>query len=410
RVESFETLIEIGPLLSGRVPPMLIRTPRVAVVTTTGGGAASVADRMGLLGLDVATPDDSLIATLAAGGVTIRKAPIIDLTLAATSKSYGAVLAALAQWPGCDAVLGVVGSSAQFHPQLAVEPIVVAPRSAKPLAAFLTPEATDSLKVLAAAYVPAFRTPESCAEAHAAFFAWRAPADDLSSGSKAKLGPTPRRTTLSELEALDLFKRLGLHVASSALAVGPDYAHSVPFPVAVKIASADITHKSDLGGVRLNIATQPTLRAAAAEMEADVHRARPLARIDGVTVQAMQRGLGEAIVGYRHDPQVGPLVLVGAGGTLAEIYRDYALEMAPVDLARARAMIASVKGFAVLRGYRGAPAADLEALAHAVVAFSRLATVAGQPIAEAEVNPVIVTATDAIAVDGVVVMQVIDKG
>ena len=107
----------------------------------------------------------------------------------------------------------------------------------------------------------------------------------------------------------------------------------------------------------------------------------------------MESGLAEAIVGYRDDPVVGPLVMVGAGGILAELYNDVVLRLAPVDEAGALEMIAQVKGFAVLRGYRGLPPGDLQALARAVAAMSRLALLAGRPVREAEANPVIVKAT-----------------
>jgi hypothetical protein len=122
-------------------------------------------------------------------------------------------------------------------------------------------------------------------------------------------------------------------------------------------------------------------------------------------VQRMVSGLAEAIVGYRHDPLVGPIVLVGSGGTLAEIYRDYALRLAPVTEDEAAAMIAEVKGLATIRGYRNLPRGDAAALARAVAALSRLAVVAGQPVAEAEINPVIVQRDGVVAVDGLVVLK-----
>ena len=140
-------------------------------------------------------------------------------------------------------------------------------------------------------------------------------------------------------------------------------------------------------------------------MLAAVAAAHPAAQIDGVLVQRMESGLAEAIVGYRHDPLVGPIVLVGAGGMLAEIYRDYALRLAPVSEAEAEAMIAEVKGLATIRGYRNLPRGDLAALARAVAALSRLALVAGQPVAEAEINPLIVKRDGVVAVDGLVVLK-----
>ena len=129
----------------------------------------------------------------------------------------------------------------------------------------------------------------------------------------------------------------------------------------------------------------------------------PAARV--VLVQKMESGLAEAIVGYRDDPVVGPIALVGAGGTLAEIYRDYALRLAPVSEEEAAVMIAEVKGLATLRGYRGLPPGDLHALAQAVAALSRLALLPGRPVAEAEANPVIVKSNGVVAVDALAVMK-----
>jgi hypothetical protein len=140
-------------------------------------------------------------------------------------------------------------------------------------------------------------------------------------------------------------------------------------------------------------------------MLARVKAAQPDARIEGVLVQRMETGLAEAIVGYRHDAMVGPLVMVGAGGALAEIYNDIAIRLAPVNESEAREMIDQVKGLAVIRGYRNLPRGDVAALARMIVAISRLALVKGQPVAEAEMNPVIVKREGAVAVDGLVVFK-----
>ncbi|HJS38489.1 MAG TPA: acetate--CoA ligase family protein, partial [Burkholderiales bacterium] len=127
------------------------------------------------------------------------------------------------------------------------------------------------------------------------------------------------------------------------------------------------------------------------------------ARIEGGVASTMQRGLGEAIVGFRRDPQVGPIVLVGAGGTLAELYGDVALRPAPVTLEEARRMVGEVRGFAALAGYRNGPRGDLEALAQAVAAFSRLAAL--PEVAEAEINPLIVKAQGVVGVDALLVLR-----
>lgn len=386
RVDMLETLIEIGPLLAGRRPPdhagQLRRAPRVAVLTTTGGGAASVVDRLGTLGIETAAPGSD--------------SPIVDLTMGRKSATYGAVVEELLDFPGCDAVLAVVGSSAQFHPQLAVDPILTTKRSAKPLAVFLTPQADKSLALLAEAGIAAFRTPEACADAFHAFFSWRTPRRTGSERPVEWPKEIPAKGKLTEIDALKLFAALGVPVVESAIAHAPDYAHSLPYPVALKILSAEVAHKSDVGGVILAIASRQEFESKAKSLAGN---GQPL------LVQRMAAGLAEAIIGYRDDPVVGPLAMVGAGGILAELYNDVVLRLAPVDEAGALEMIGQVKGFAVLRGYRGLPPGDLKALARALAALSRLALCAGRPVREAEANPVIVKQGGVVAVDALAVMK-----
>jgi hypothetical protein len=179
---------------------------------------------------------------------------------------------------------------------------------------------------------------------------------------------------------------LGIPVAEHAIIGPPEFEHSLAYPVALK--RLDVEHKTEAGGVVLDVQSGMELRAHARRMNQD-----------RLLVQRMERGLAEAIVGYRDDPVVGPLVLLGAGGTLAEIYRDFALACAPVSEAEARAMIDEVKGLAPIRGYRNLPKGDLSALARTVSALSRLALVAGRPVAEAEINPLIIKHQRVVAVD-----------
>ncbi|HEY8251238.1 MAG TPA: acetate--CoA ligase family protein [Burkholderiales bacterium] len=354
RVDMLETLLEIPPLLAGRVPLDLGRAGKVTVVTTTGGGAASVVDRLGMRGVELA-------------------APIMDLTMAASGQDYGAALAKAAQ-TNCDAVLACVGSSAQFHPDLAVQPIVQGPR-VKPLIAFFTPQADRSLALAAAAGIPAFRTPEACADAVASFLSWRSPRKPPALAVPADLPENP----------FELLAALGIPVARWAIAEAPAFAHGIEYPVALKRLEA---HKTERGGVVLGIRDRAELEKQAKKMNAD-----------RVLVQTMQSGLAEAIVGYRDDAVVGPVVLLGAGGVLTEIHRDYVLRMAPVSEREAGEMIEQVKGFAAIRGYRNLPRGDLGALARAVSALSALALVPGRPLREAEVNPLIVSAEGVVAVD-----------
>jgi len=406
RVELLETLFELPALVANQRPAP---RHRVAVMTTTGGGAATVVDRLGLCAVEVVPPADGVIAELAHKGIRVSRARMTDLTLAGARKEiYGPVLNALLASDHCDLVLAAVGSSSQFQPGLAIEPIVEAKRGAKPLAVFCAPQADASLALLGAAGIAAFRTPEACADAIRAWRDWRAPAEaprpDASRVTAARaLTGAARR--LNEHEACRVFAALGVPQAASTVIKEPGEPVAIGFPVVVKILSPDIAHKTDAGGVVLNIANPDDLSRAAAGMIARVRSRHPAARIEGILVQRMQKGLAEVIVGYKHDPQVGPVVVLGAGGVLAEVYRDFAVRLAPVALAEARRMIEEVKGLAVIRGYRNLPKGDCEALAQAVAAFSQLAALAPR-VAEAEINPLIVKreGEGCIAVDGLLVL------
>ncbi|MCX7264845.1 MAG: acetate--CoA ligase family protein [Burkholderiales bacterium] len=402
RVDMLETLNEIVH----RAPVALqTRPPCIAVVTTTGGGAASVVDRLGTLGMQTFTPDADLIAQLGAQGIPIKAAPLIDLTLAATSDKYRAVLEALILHPGCDAVLAVVGSSAQFHPALAVKPIVGIQNRAKPLAVFLAPHAQASLEMLAQAGIAAFRTPEGCADALNAYFSWRPPQPNSFATKLPWPENLPVTGSLDEAQSMQLFDVLGVPTVARVIAKAPDFSHDISYPVAIKVLSADILHKTEVGGVVLSVANSSAYGVAVPQMLSAVHASCPNATIEGVLVQSMAQGLAEVIVGYKRDELIGPVVMVGMGGRLAEIYRDTYVRCAPVDHAQALEMLNHIKGLALIRGYRGLPRGDVQSLAQVVVAVSNLALLHGAVVAEAEINPLLVQANGVLALDGVVILD-----
>jgi acyl-CoA synthetase (NDP forming) len=274
---------------------------------------------------------------------------------------------------------------------------------------FLVPEAPQARAALGAAGVANFYTPEACADAVAAALMRRAPRIvPLRAGvspvhRKEGAGETPALQeagrTLDELEAYALLDRLGVaHAPSVALDADLTEPPALPFgfPVALKVLSSEITHKSDVGGVTLGIPDAPSLVVAIAAMRARLPETRR------VLVQPMIAGVGEVLIGYRVDPDAGPLVMAAAGGMYTEIYRDRSLRLAPVDATTAAEMIAEVRGLTPLAGYRGKPAGDLAALAEAIAALSQLAV--DLSVAEAEVNPLIVRpqGEGVVAVDAVV--------
>jgi acyl-CoA synthetase (NDP forming) len=410
RVDTLENLFELPPLLRGQKPA---RRHRVAVMTTTGGGAAAVADSLGSLGVDVVAPTREVIDSLAKKNIKISGARLTDLTLAGAKKEiYSGVLNALLASDHCDMVLAVAGSSAQFQPEVAIEPLVEADRHGKPIAVFLAPHAEASLKLLADNNLAGFRTPEACADAIRAWRDWVAPAN-MPAPDTARLAAVntllekmPGKT-VNEYDACRVFGALGIAPAQSEVITEPSQTTSVGFPVVAKILSPDILHKTDAGGVALNIVDATQLAATAKQILSRVGASHPQAKINGILVQRMEKGLAEVILGFRRDPQAGPVVVIGVGGILAEIYKDIAIRLAPVDLATARGMVEEVRGLAIIRGYRGLPRGDCDALAAAVAAMSQLAALPGRTVTDAEINPLIVKSEGAgvVAVDGLIVFE-----
>lgn len=400
RVNLFETLIE-APALLARRPHAAGR--RVAVVTTTGGGGALVADNLGARDIAIAAPDAALRDALMGHGLDIGDAPIVDLTMGGTRQEVvDACIGALVEREDVDLVVMVIGSSSEFYPELAVTPLAKWADAGKPVAAFLCPNAVQSLDMLQKAGIPAFRTPESCVDAIDAYLTWRAPRKLPRAPLSVQI---PDADALDERQSLALFADLGITVAQShVVATDAPLPTGIAYPVVAKVLSDKIAHKSDIGGVVVGIGADAELAAARDTIMANVARNMPDVAPSGILIQQMHRGLAEAIVGFHCDPLAGPVVMVGTGGILAEVYRDVAVRLAPVSLETAREMVASVKGFAALRGARGQKRGDLEALAQIVARLSTLAATDGPAVASAEINPVLIgpEGQGVVAVDGLV--------
>ena len=407
RVDMLETLFELPPLIMNARPT---RGRRVAVVTTTGGGSAMVVDRLGAAGLELVPPSAKLKARMADFGLDLGNRRVIDLTMAGTGKGvYGAALEVLLNEHDLDAVVAVVGTSAQFHPEVAVQPIIEAPKTGKPLAVFLVPQADHSLTLLQDAGIAAFRTPEACADGVRALVDWRTPALQPDPGplsDAARLLAQADGDSLSELDAAAVFAAIGVPMAPTAILNDPSAAldTDMTFPVAAKVLSPDLPHKTEAGAVALNISDRAALTEQAQIIWDAAHAHAPDAQLDGILVQPMVSGLAEVLVGYRRDPETGPVVVLGIGGVLAEVYGDATVRPAPVDTATAREMINEVRGLAPIRGYRNMPKGDLDALAGAVAAVSRLAAIERPCILEAEINPLCVAKAGAgvLAVDALI--------
>ncbi len=175
-------------------------------------------------------------------------------------------------------------------------------------------------------------------------------------------------------------------------------AAKIGFPVALKIVSSAISHKTEAGGVRLHLSSEAEVARAAQELAASAAKAVPGAPIDGYLVQEMVDGV-EMIVGARTDPLYGPMLVVGAGGILVELVKDVAFRLLPVTPGDARAMIAELKVAKLLAGFRGKPAADVDALVAAICGLSDFYLEHRHLMSDIEINPIIVRPKGVRAVD-----------
>ena len=214
--------------------------------------------------------------------------------------------------------------------------------------------------------------------------------------------------TLGEHRSKQMLRRYGIPAVSetllSAEAVEALTASPVSFPVAVKIESPDVPHKTEAGAVRLGVQDLAGLKQAAREVVAAARKHHPDARIEGILVQEMATGL-EVIVGAVNDATFGPTVAFGLGGIFTELLRDLTHRFAPFDADAARGMIGEIKGAALLTGYRGRPALDVAALADALARVSQLIADHADRIAEIDVNPLFVREKGVVAADALIVMK-----
>jgi len=211
---------------------------------------------------------------------------------------------------------------------------------------------------------------------------------------------------LSEHASKQILARYGVPITREALAISADAAvqraRELGYPVALKVQSAAIAHKTEAGGVRLNLASDDAVRSAYAEIVASARRFAPEADVEGVLVQEMLEDGVEVIIGAAKDPVFGHAIMFGLGGIFVEALRDVSFRIAPLTRRDAEEMIAEIKGHRVLQGARGRPPADVEAIADAILGVSRLVTDHRDDIEELDVNPLVVFEKGAKAADALI--------
>lgn len=402
RVDLLDTFLE-APQALARTHVDPARPRRATVVSTTGGGGAMVIDQLSLRGVEIAPCSPASRVTLEADNIALGHGKLVDVTLAgARYETMKAVVSTLMRDPETGILVVATGSSAQFNPELAVKPVAdalaEAPEGCAPIVAVPLPHAPESLQMLRDAGISAFGSIEAAAEVIAMMLD---PLDLPVREAKASLPDETRALLDAACDGLNVMldESVSGRIFASLGAPLPQQVHLAPddpvaqaqalrFPVVAKLVSPDLPHKTEAGAIAVGIGSVEELAETLPRLRASAGRYRPGFCDNGVLVQEMRRGLGEALVGMTRDPLVGPVLTIGAGGILAEVYGDVAVQPIPLTLEDARAMISRIKGFEPVRGYRGAARGDLEALARFAVDVSRL--MLDPRVTEAELNPVMI--------------------
>ena len=394
------------------------RGPNIGVFTSSGGLGVLLADRCEERGLRVpelseATKNElrKFMPEYAAIGNPIDVTGQLRTDAAGTNRAISVLL----DDPDIDQVIVRKGSTAgNIGREWAEDLIGVAQKTDKPiLISVLTDRSEDTIEILNRHRLSWFASPEGAVFAAGALWEFtekreRRLAREERMFSKQQIDWPAEAGALGERRSKQALAAYGIAGVGEALlseqAVKGLQTAPFGFPLAVKVESADIAHKTEAGAVRLGVRSVEELKEAAAAVVVSARRHHPGARIDGVLVQEMASGV-ELILGAVNDAYFGPVVALGLGGIFAETLRDVTHRCAPVDVTTARVMIGELKGGAILRGVRGRPAVDIEALAQAVSRLSYLAVDHADRIEEIDVNPLFVREQGVVAADALIVLK-----
>ena len=412
RVETVAELFDLARALAAQPLP---RGRRLAIVTNGGGLGIVSADAARGQGLHVDPLAESVRHRLAdALPPTASLANPVDLVGDADAARYSRALHGLGP-DGVDAVLVVLTAQAATDSSGVARAVIGATRGWPiPVVAALVGGArvAPGARALEDAGIPCYEFPEPAVGSLAGMVL---AAERRPGGAARADGARPAmviewlaerrrrgRAQLGLVELAPLLTAYGIRCAPLCAARNPEeaavVADALGYPVAMKVLSPDISHKSDVGGVALGLRDGAAVRGAAAAMLERVAAARPAARLDGLSLQPMVTGGKEMLVGVARDAQFGPLLMVGMGGLYVEVLGDTAARLAPVSVAEASVMLGELRMAALLDGIRGERPADRGALARAVAALGRLGADLPE-LAEIEINPLMAGPDGVVAID-----------
>ena len=426
-VDDLESVLETASFFAKTKAPSAGRG--VGILSTSGGAAVICADKAEVHGV----PLPALEAKTAEALHTVvpdfgSVANPSDLTaeVLKTSETFGFCLDAFMSDTSFSAlVMPMIFAHASSSGARAPTIVEAAARTDKPLAVVWMNEwlqGPGSELLDADPSVCMFRSADRCFATLRTWFDWharrarqsaasgrRSPANAAQAARRILVEAGSRGKSLSETESKRILDCYGIRVPREIVARDPDAAaeaaSTIGGKVALKIVSPDILHKTEAGGVRLGLSVAEDVRAAAQEILASASRYAPQARIDGVSVQEMAPSGVEIVLGMKNDRQFGPLVAVGLGGIMVELLGDTAVRLAPIGETAARDMLASLKGYPLLTGFRGRPGVDVDGLVDAICRLSELAHDLADVIDQIDVNPVIASGAGVLAADALIVCK-----
>jgi acetate---CoA ligase (ADP-forming) len=407
RADSMQTLFDIA-LALGYQPPL--KGDRIAIVTNAGGPGILATDALEHSGMALARfqPETKQNLQEYLPDAASAANPV-DVLGDARSDRYRQAMEVVEADPNVDGIMIVLTPQAMTEIEATAEAIAdLADRSEKPILACFMGESRVSagIKILEKRGVPNYSFPERAALAFRAMSDYQAikatpqpefehyEADQEAVRATFERVRSEDRLTIGDTEAREIQKAYGLRLPKSELARNPDeavkFAAEIGYPVVLKIASPDILHKTDVGGVRVGLRSATEVRDAFELMTYRAERYLPEARLWGCLVQEMAPAGGlEILVGMNRDPQFGPLVTFGLGGIYVETLQDVTFRVAPFSRLEAQAMLSEIRAHSLLDGVRGQPAVDKDAIIDTLLRIGQLVQDFPE-IVELDINPLIV--------------------
>ncbi len=405
RADSFDALFDVASALSMQPLP---KGDNVLIVTNAGGPGILAADAVENAGLKVAELDNKVTTFLSHKLVTpVNSASPIDVLGDADPSRYASVIKAAQTNPAVDSILVILSPQAMSKPAETAKAISNSLDGLKPVVATFMGGASllPARQELTDSGLPHYSSPERAVTAlkgMSAYANWKERPPRMVTRFRVNRRRVERilsrrqrtgRLQLGEVKGKDVLGAYGFHVPNGALASSAEEAREIAerigFPVAMKIVSPDIVHKSDLGGVFLNVANSEAADDSYELMNLKIRKKLPEARIEGVYIEKMiSKGL-EVIIGMTRDPQFGPMLMFGLGGIFVEVMKDVTFHLAPITEQEAIQMLKSTKSYAMLEGRRGQEGVDLSAIASGLQRISQLTTDFPQ-ILELDINPFII--------------------